>query len=689
MDKTLIRRISFLILFLLIVLGTFCMRLVDFQLVNGEKYLKQAVNTCIYEFDVTAARGEIVDRNGSAIATNRTGFNVTLSALMLPADKLNDTLIELVDIFKANGETWNDKTPITVTMPYEFTGIDIETGISKDAERMKQDPSVRLSTYATADQVLAALVKTFKLEDYTSEQQRIIGGLRYQMSQSGYSSKTNFEIAQDVSDATVATIKERSLRLPGVEIVEQAIRTYPDGTVLPHLIGLVGPIYREEWVENKDELERNGYEQNSIKGNSGLELAFEKDLRGKNGTMQIERTLDGTLKNSEITLAPQPGNTLMLTVDKKLQQDAEASLAKVINKMQTTKKHGEGKEANAGSIVVIDTKTGGVLASVNYPSYDLNKYRSDYQEYASNPDKPLLNRAFRGLYRAGSSFKPIVGLTGLLNGKITKDFTYNCTGKYTLYSAYGYTGDDIQAHGRTDIYRALEQSCNCFFYDVGRIVGVDAFNATANAMGLAVKTGVEVTEEVGHLNNEETAKALGVAWNPLGDTCQAAIGQKETAITTLQLATYASTLANKGTRYKTHLVSSTRDYNTGKLIEDFPPTIESELPDKNNAYEEIEKGMVLTAQNHSGGFLTNYPYTIAMKTGTPETGHKNEYGEKLFNASIVAYGPVENPELAIGIIVENANYGYQLSECVKDIFDSYYINKTQSMSPMQSGVLLR
>ncbi|MEG0178883.1 MAG: peptidase, partial [Oscillospiraceae bacterium] len=301
MDKTLIRRISFLILFLLIVLGTFCMRLVDFQLVNGEKYLKQAVNTCIYEFDVTAARGEIVDRNGSAIATNRTGFNVTLSALMLPADKLNDTLIELVDIFKANGETWNDKTPITVTMPYEFTGIDIETGISQDAERMKQDPSVRLSTYATADQVLAALVKTFKLEEYTSEQQRIIGGLRYQMSQSGYSSKTNFEIAQDVSDATVATIKERSLRLPGVEIVEQAIRTYPDGTVLPHLIGLVGPIYREEWVENKDELERNGYEQNSIKGNSGLELAFEKDLRGKNGTMQIERTLDGTLKNSEIT----------------------------------------------------------------------------------------------------------------------------------------------------------------------------------------------------------------------------------------------------------------------------------------------------------------------------------------------------------------------------------------------------
>lgn len=689
MDKTLIRRISFLIVFLFVVLGAFCIRLIDFQLVNGEKYLKQAVNTRTYQFDVTAARGEIVDRNGSAIATNRTGFNVTLSALMLPADKLNDTLLELVDIFKANGEEWNDKTPLTMQSPYEFTGVDKESGVSADAERMKQDPAVRLSTYATADQVMQALVNTYKLNEYTPDQQRIIGGIRYQMSQSGFSGSTNFDIATDVSAATVATIKERSMRLTGVEIVEQSIRTYPDGTLLPHIIGLVGPIFREEWDADKLSLIDEGYSQNSIKGNSGLELAFEKDLRGKDGTMQIERTLSGTLQKSDIITAPKPGSTLMLTIDKKLQQDAEASLAKVINKMQTTRKPGEGKEANAGSIVVIDTKTGGVLASVNYPSYDMNKYRSDYSTYAQDPNKPLLNRAFRGLYRAGSSFKPVVGLTGLLDGTITKDFVYNCSGVYTLYSAYGYTGGDLAAHGRTDIYRALEQSCNCYFYDVGRMVGIDAFNATANAMGLAVKTGVEVTEEEGHLNGEETAKALNVAWNPLGDTCQAAIGQKETAITTLQLATYAGTLANKGVRYKTHLVASMRDYNTGEIKQEFPPVVESSLKNQNNAFDDIEKGMVLTAQNHSGGFLTNYPYTIAMKTGTPETGKLNEYGDTLFNASIVAYGPVESPEIAIGIIIENANYGYQLSECVKDIFDSYYINKTQSMSPMQSGVLLR
>ncbi|MEG0485317.1 MAG: penicillin-binding transpeptidase domain-containing protein [Oscillospiraceae bacterium] len=686
MDKTLVRRITLLIAALVLVLGTFCMRLVDFQLIKGDEHLAKAVNTRKYEFDVTAARGEIVDKYGRAIATNRAGFNIVLNYLMMPQEKLNDTLLELVDILSANGETWNDKTPITKTAPYEFTGVDEETGISKDAERMKTE--VKLSTYATADQVLDAIVKQFKLEALPRDQQRIIGGLRYQMQSNGYSSKTNFDFAIDVSSATVATIKERSLRIPGVEIVEQAIRTYPDGTILPHVTGLVGPIYREEWEADGKELYADGYEQNSIKGNSGLEKAFESDLRGKKGMRQIERTISGTLKASELIKEPVPGDTLMLTLDSKLQKEAQASLARCIEKMQA-KKPGEGKEADSGAVVVIDTKTGGILAAANLPSYDLNDYNEKYSEYAQNPAKPLTNRAFRGLYRPGSTFKPIVGLTGLLDGTITKDFTVNCSGVYDYYSAYGYTGYDLAAHGTTNIYRALEQSCNVYFYDVGRQVGIDNFNEVAQKMGLGVKTGVEVTEEQGWLTSEETAKRLNVEWNPLGDTCQAAIGQKETAVTPLQLATYASTLANKGVRYKTHLVSSTRDYNTGAIKKDFKPEIASTLEDKNNAFADIEKGMVQTAQNHSGGFLTNYQYTVAMKTGTPQTGRFNSSGKELFHAAMVAYGPVENPELAIGIIVENGNYGYQLSEVVRDIFDAYYNDKHQSTAPTQNGILLR
>ncbi len=687
MDSMLVRRITALIAVLVLVLGTFCMRLVDFQLVKGEEHLAKAVNTRQYNFAVTAARGEIVDRYGRAIATNRAGFNVVLNYLMLPTGKLNDTLLELVDILSASGENWNDKTPITKEAPYTFTGVDVDTGESRDAERMKKE--VGLSTYATADQVLDALVKRFKLEALSREEQRIIGGLRYQMQINGFSSTTNFTFAEDVSSTTVATIKERGLRLPGVEIVEQAIRTYPHGTILPHLTGLVGPIYREEWKENEEQLVANGYKQDSIKGNSGLELAFESDLRGTDGIRQIERTLSGTLKASELIKEPQPGNTVMLTLDANLQQEAYSALARAIEKMQTTQKPGFGKEANAGALVVIDTKTGGILAAVNYPSYDLNLYNSNYTEYAQNPDKPLLNRAFRGLYRPGSTFKPIVGLTGLLDNTITADFAYNCTGVYNFYTQYGYTGYDLAAHGRTDIYRALEQSCNCYFYDVGRQVGIERFNDVAGKMGLGVATGVEVFEEKGWLTSEETAKKLKVEWNPLGDTCQAAIGQKETAVTPLQLATYAGTLANKGTRYKTHLVASTRDYNDGTIIKEFLPEVESVLPDQNNAYAEIEKGMVQTAQNHSGGYLTNYQYNIAMKTGTPQTGRKNASGQELFHAAMVAYGPVEDPELAIGIIVENGNYGYQLSEVVRDIFDAYYIDKQQSTAPIPSGVLLR
>lgn len=685
MNKTLTRRIFSLILILFVVLGIFAIRLIEFQVVKGEELLSQAVNTRSYKFPVTAARGEIVDKFGRPLATNRTGYNVTLNQLMLPKDNLNSTLIELVEILSSQGDKWNDRTPITMTEPYTFTGLNVETGISADADNMKKQ--INLAAYATEQQVLDKLVQMFKLENLPKDQQRIIGGIRYQMMSEGYGAENTFTLASDVSATTVATIKERSLRLPGVEIVSQSSRTYPDGTIMPHIMGLVGPIFREEWQENEKELKANKYKQNSIKGNSGLELAFESQLRGTDGVLAIERTLTGELRASEMEAEPKPGNTVMLTLDSKLQQDIYASLERSIRKMQE-KKPGEGKEANAGAVVVLDVKTGGVLAVVNFPSYDLNLYSSNYDEYVKNPDKPLLNRALRGLYRPGSAFKPLVGLTGLLNGTIGGDFKINCTGVYNFYTQYGYTGNDLAAHGNMNIQRAIEQSCNVFFYDVGRQVGIDAFNEVANKLGLAVQTGVEVYEETGYLTNEATAIRLGVEWNPLGDTCQAAIGQKETMVTPIQLATYAMTLANRGVRYKTHFVSSIRDYNSGAVIEELLPEVVSELPDNNNAYSEIEAGMVLTAQTHSGGYLTNYPYTIALKTGTAETGKLTAEGKKLYNASMVAYGPVENPELAIGIVVENGNYGYQLAEIVKDIFDSYYVSRAETMSPQKNGELL-
>lgn len=685
MNKTLTRRIFSLILILFVVLGIFAIRLIEFQIVKGEDLLAEAVNTRSYKFPVTAARGEIVDKFGRPLATNRTGYNVTLNQLMLPKKNLNSTLLELVEILTSQGEKWNDRTPITMTEPYTFTGIDIETGLSAEADNMKK--VINLSSYATEEQVINQLSKMFELEDLPKDKQRIIGGIRYQMMSEGYGAENTFTLATDVSATTVATIKERSLRLPGVEIVSQSTRTYPDGTVLPHMMGLVGPIFREEWEENSKTLKANGYKQNSVKGNSGLELAFESQLRGTDGVLAIERTLSGELRASEIEVEPKPGNTVMLTLDSKLQQDAYASLERTIKKMQQ-RKSGEGKEANAGAAVVLDVKTGGVLAIVNFPSYDLNLYSSNYEEYVKNPDKPLLNRALRGLYRPGSTFKPVVGLTGLLNGTITKDFRINCTGVYNFYTQYGYTGNDLAAHGSTNIHRAIEQSCNVFFYDVGRQVGNSAYNEVANKLGLAVKTGIEINEETGYLTNEATAIRLGVEWNPLGDTCQAAIGQKETMITPIQLATYGMTLANKGVRYKTHLVSSIRDYNTGAVVEEIKPVIESQLPDKNNAYADIETGMVMTAQTHSGGFLTNYPYTIALKTGTAETGKLTAEGKKLYNSAMVAYGPVEDPELAIGIIVENGNYGVQLAEMVKDIFDSYYVSRAETMSPQKNGELL-
>lgn len=685
-QKSVFRRVGGLIVISLVVLGVIVLRLVEFQLVNGEEYKSQAQSVTNYKFNIPAARGEIVDRYGRALASNAVGYDLVINQLMLTGD-VNELVMDLVEILQSCGEEWNDTMPVSSpdeSGHYTFTDGD-DTSAQNRLAKLKEN--IELQQYATADQVMAKLVERYELEDYDPQWQRILAGVRYQMQLEDFSASNSFTLASDVSNQTVAMVKERSLSLAGAEIIETTHRVYEDGTLLPHYLGSVGSITSEQWwVEDEDgnvttPLKDAGYNMNDLIGQSGVEKYAEDRLRGKEGTQQVSRDKNGVVVGTQMLVEPEPGETVVLTIDKDLQKSLNEQLEALILEMQQTKPEMKGKEVTAGSAVVIDVKTGGVLAIANYPSYDLNLYKSNYSEYSSDPNTPLLSRATTGLYAPGSTFKPAVALAGLLNGIITPLDTVTCNHTYTFYTDYQPRCEMINhsTGSKIDVSHALTYSCNTFFYDVGRRMGIDAYDEMATQLGLAQKTGFELGESTGNLTYK-TDENYGN-----GLELQAAIGQGNTQVTPIQLASYANTLANKGTRYKTHIISGYRDSNTGELIEEVEPEILGQIEDEIGAFDVVEEGMLGAARASSA--LKDYPLNIAVKTGSPQTWKKN--GDTYYvHSSAIAYGPVEDPQLAIGIVLEWGGGGSNALPLVRSIFDSYYYTQSEGLEPESEGVLL-
>lgn len=682
MNKQLRLRIFVLSSVFVCILGIFTVRLMRLQIVHGEDYLEQASSTVTVESTITAARGEIVDRYGRVIAGNRVGYVVSLNRLYLPDASLNSTLIHVVEILQENGESWSDSMPLSTTEPWSFTGDD--TAVSK----MKT--TLGLSSVATADNAWNQMIRRYGLENYDTATQRTLCGIRYEMELREYSNVTPFTLASDVSIKTVTAIRERSQQLVGVEIVEESVRYYTDGTLIPHVLGTVGPIYKEEY-----EALKGVYSMNATIGKSGLEKAYESSLRGTDGTMQTLRSSNGTILSSTVVEEPVPGDTLVLTVDSYMQKQLNYSLESLVTTISNYALKGTSTsqkalgEAKGAAAVVIDVKTGGILAISTYPTYDLNLYSQNYYQYLADPLNPLFNRALSGTYRPGSAFKTCTGLTGLLTGEINANSTVYCGGTYTYYAPTYTPGCLNHGHGYgpINITNALMASCNIFFYDVGRRVGYEAINNTASTLGLGVPTGVEIGEASGSLSSPEYRQAqidsgLNVEGWQEGDILQASIGQLDTFLTPVQLATYAGALANHGVRYKTHLVEATSSYDYSQITE-VEPEIWGQLEDTNGAFEAVEGGMVAASQQgSSGAYLANYPYTIATKTGTPQVS------ATVTNGTIIAYGPVENPEIAIAVVVENCANGYWLTQTVVDMFDAYYFSKSESLSAVTENSLL-
>lgn len=466
-------------------------------------------------------------------------------------------------------------------------------------------------------------------------------------------------VLESLDSATMTAIYRSGLVQSGaVRLAARGERTWPDGTLLPHVLGFTGPITAEQWPAAQEK----GLAMDSIIGQSGLEAAYDDLLRGQDGQLLINTGLDGAVRTTVQKSTATPGSTLVLTLDASLQSALQQALRERIETLQATAAVGGGREARAGAAVVVDVKTGGILAAANWPGYDLNAYRTDYAALSADAGAPLLDRAFQGLYAPGSAFKPAVAAAALTAG-IDPNATVNCTGRYLYYSGYQPGCLQYGHSGPVDMRTALEQSCNIFFYDVGRRLGVDTFSAMARQLGLASPTGAEVSEAEGQLTWSEDDNYQA------GLTLMAAIGQGNTAVTPAQLAVYAATLANYGQRPTLHFADHAVSTATGETVWEYEPQFTT-VPGGKTVFGPIRDGMKRMAQTNR--YLREAPVVCAAKTGSPQLAQTLPNGTHYVNSVLIGYAPADDPQIAVAVVLEYGGGGSNATPVLRAVLDAWF-----------------
>ena len=438
----------------------------------------------------------------------------------------------------------------------------------------------------------------------------------------------------------------------------RGVRSWMGGTLLPHALGLTGPITAAQWPAAKT----RGLAMDAVIGQSGLEAAYDDLLRGQDGRVLINTGFDGAVRRTAQLRQAVPGAALVLTVDSSLQKTLQDALILQIHTLQSTKAAGAGRKCRAGAAVVVDVKTGGILAAASVPGFDLNACRADYAALAADAAAPLLDRTAQGLYAPGSAFKPAVAAAALAAG-IDPAATVNCTGRYGFYSGYQPGCLQYGHSGPVDLRTALEHSCNIFFYDVGRRLGVDTFSAMAQQLGLAAPTGVEVAEARGRLTWSSDGNYQA------GLTLMAAIGQGNTAVTPLQLAAYAATLANYGQRPALHYADRAVSAATGETLWQYTPTFTA-VQGGEAVFGPIRDGMKRMAQTTR--VLREAPVVCAAKTGSPQLADTLPGGSHYVNSVLIGYAPADDPQIAVAVVLEYGGGGANAAPILRAVLDAVF-----------------
>lgn len=646
-------RAAFCAFFTIAIFAAFVVRLFSWQIIESSEYQDDVLSATSYTMTTEASRGVILDRNGKELVVNDPGYMIMFNKLYMKEETENTIIHKLINLMKLRHEEWIDRLPIYIDSSgtYQF-----KEGNEDTVDFIKSKSMLNMNKYASAEDCMAAFVEKFDIDEksYTKEEIRDIASVRYNMEYCGYNNSTPYKFAADISRDMVAIVLENSQGFPGVECTSTFVRYYNDGDLAPHLLGSVGAISEEEYEELKDK----GYSIDDRIGKSGIEGAMEEYLRGADGEKRITKTSDGVIVEETETAKVIPGNSVYLTIDSALQEATNKALEK--NVKEAAKFY---PDCIAGSAVMIDLKDFSVLACSSYPGYDIQKYSTDDEYYAqlmSDETLPLFDRALTGNFIIGSTFKPCVAAAALEEGVITSGSKIFCSQNYDFYKT-----DIIRCmgyHSNETVREALADSCNYFFADVGRQLGINAMDFYAEKFGLGVHTGVEVYENTGILAGRDST-----VWYD-GNTCQAAIGQSDNAFTPIQLATYAATVANDGVRLRTHFVDKITDYSGKEIILDNSenPEVVEIVGVSTENMQIVKEGMrQVVTSGTAKDIFGNYQIPIAGKTGTAENIGSD-------NVTFIAFAPYENPEIAVAVVIEHGGKGTYSMGTAKAMFDAYF-----------------
>ena len=701
MNKRLIKpaRLVAMAVILLVLLTVYLVFLYKLQIIKGEEYYNRSNEITTTTRTVTAARGNILDRYGRVLVSNKECYNLQIDTDKLFANEdPNAVILELVKMVQGFGDSYTDDLPISTEPPFEYnenmTAIQ-RTMLNAYFKRQELDEN------STAVELMSYMRTRYDIDNsYTAEEMRIIAGVRYSINVRYAVNTADYIFVEDASMELISSIMEQ--KLAGIEVDRAYVREYST-EYAAHILGYTGLMTQEEY----ERYSLLNYANDAMVGKDGIEYAFESYLHGKDGEVEETRNAAGTILATEYIVEPEPGNHIYLTIDSVLQEQTERILASGVESLKKTYAQARAEAAGRGepydpefkdeitgaAAVVVDVRTGEPLAMASWPTYDVSTVVENYAELLETPNAPLFNRALMGAYAPGSTFKPCTAIAALTKGIINTEKKVKCEGVFTKYAADGYAPECwIWAEGFThpeeNVTTAIRDSCNYFFYTIGNDLGVDDMGEFAHNFGLGVPSGIELVETTGNMSNRANhSDYTGTEWR-IGDTLQAAIGQADSVFSPIQMAEYCATIANGGTRYSASILKAIRNYDYTEKLYEREPEVLSTVETADYNWAAVHEGMWLVLNDYINekNVLEWYDCAlkVAGKTGTAQKG-ENIQNDGLF----MCYAPYDDPEVAIFVAVERGGSGASVQFIARQIMDAYITIRGYSDTSEEEMCLLK
>lgn len=671
------RRLYVLGGFLLCVLIAYVGVMYNTQISHGDYYREQSIRTIASTETVEASRGILTDRNGQVLVSNRQTYALTFDVSLLKSeDDENAAILRLIQLCRRRGLPWNDNLPMSRSAPYAYA-VDAAGTVQRDRFSKFLQTSLKLlstnvkyenvtdellSSITSPGDLMTRLRNFFEIPaDWTNADARAVAGVRYELEVRKIVNTTAYVFAEDVDTELISLVKDGNYR--GAKVSTSSVREY-NTAAAAHVLGTVGRINEQELAA----ADSNVYNGEDWIGKSGVELAFEKYLRGTDGKRLISSNDQGKITSQIYTTEPKPGNTVALTLDLGLQEATEQALERTITEMNK-----DGTTTRGAGAAVIQVGTGEVLALASYPTFSLAAYNQDYATLGSDPGKPYYNRATNGRYAPGSTFKPCTAIAALESGVVSLTEQIRDTGRWYYpdmiagtepFSAWCWKRS---GHGPQNVTQAITNSCNYFFYTMGYRLGIGRLDKYAAAFGLGSKTGIEIGDDAGILAGPEHSQTVGQTWYG-GNTVMAAIGQSDNLFTPLQLANYIATLVDGGNHYAAHLLKSVKSYDNSSVIYTGVPDPLNTIEIKPENLAAVKNGMHdLTTKGSLASYFRSCVVDTGAKTGTAQITKdiKN-------NGVFVCFAPFDEPEIAVAIVIEKGGSGAALATAAVEILNAYF-----------------